>query len=153
MRRVSEEEQEKHNLHRDAVCVEGKEVTKIGNPFDQSETKALQAVAVDKDDNMILWDAPGFEDSYGVEKQNANAVNSQRLLKASSLSTCGGFVIHIVLDAPSLEVGRGEKAKKTMEILWQLFGGKAQLKNHLHRIVFCITKSSRSFASLDVMKN
>ena len=68
---------------------------------------------------MILWDAPGFEDSSGPEQNIANAVNLQRLLKDSS-HTGSGLAVLVVLDAPSLEGGRGGLVKKTLDMLSQV---------------------------------
>ena len=68
---------------------------------------------------MILWDAPGFEDSSGPEQNIANAVNLQRLLKDSS-NTVSGLAVLVVLDAPSLEGGRGGLVKKTLAMLSQV---------------------------------
>ncbi len=68
---------------------------------------------------MILWDAPGFEDSSGPEQNIANAVNLQRLLKDSS-PTGSGLAVLVVLDAPSLEGGRGGLVKKTLDMLSQV---------------------------------
>jgi len=69
---------------------------------------------------LVVWDAPGFEDSSGPEQNIANAVNLQRLFKASSLSHCGGVVVLVVLDAPSLDSGRGSMVKNTLDILSQV---------------------------------
>ena len=68
---------------------------------------------------MILWDVPGFEDSSGPEQNIANAVNLQRLLKDSS-HTVSGLAVLVVLDAPSLEGGRGGLVKKTLDMLSQV---------------------------------
>jgi len=68
---------------------------------------------------MILWDAPGFEDSSGPEQNIANAVNLQRLLKASSQSG-SSLAVLVVLDAPSLDAGRGGLVKKTLDMLSQV---------------------------------
>jgi hypothetical protein len=68
---------------------------------------------------MILWDAPGFEDSSGPEQNIANAVNLQRLLKDSS-HTGTGLAVLVVLDAPSLEGGRGGLIKRTLNMLSQV---------------------------------
>ena len=68
---------------------------------------------------MILWDAPGFEDSTGSEQNIANAVNLQRLLKDSS-HTGSSLAVLLVLDAPSLEGGRGGLVKKTLDMLSQV---------------------------------
>ncbi len=66
-----------------------------------------------------MWDAPGFEDSSGPEQNIANAVNLQRLLKDSS-NTVSGLAVLVVLDAPSLEGGRGGLVKKTLDMLSQV---------------------------------
>ena len=68
---------------------------------------------------MILWDAPGFEDSNGPEQNIANAVNLQRLLKASSRPG-SSLAVLVVLDAPSLDTGRGGLVKKTLDMLSQV---------------------------------
>ena len=49
----------------------------------------------------------------------ANAVNLQRLLKDSS-HTGSGLAVLVVLDAPSLEGGRGGLVKKTLDMLSQV---------------------------------
>jgi hypothetical protein len=69
---------------------------------------------------MILWDAPGFEDSGGPEQNIANAVNLQQLLKDSSHTTGTGLAVLVVLDAPSLEGGRGGLIKRTLDMLSQV---------------------------------
>ncbi len=70
-------------------------------------------------EGMILWDAPGFEDSNGPEQNIANAVNLQRLLKDSS-HTGSGLAVLVVIDALSLEVGRGGPVKSTLDMLSQV---------------------------------
>jgi len=121
-----------------SVRVEGREVAKIGNVLGQSETTVVQRVFV-KEDDLVLWDAPGFEDSKGAEQNIANAVNLQQLFKSSALG--GGFVILLVLDAASLDAGRGLLFKKIVQILLKIFAGKDALNAQLHSLVVCITKA------------
>jgi hypothetical protein len=91
---------------------------------------------------MILWDAPGFEDSGGCEHNIANAVNLERLLRAAAASASAGFVVLVVLDAPSLDSGRGLLVKRTLDMLARLLGGRAALEANLSSLVFGITKAS-----------
>ena len=164
LRNVTEQEAEARDLPFDAVCVSGlreggprDEVATIGNCFGESQTKVLQAVAVernrDAENSLVLWDAPGFEDSGGAEQNIANAVNLQRLLKASARSSARGFVVLVVLDAPSLDSGRGSLIKRTLDMLSQLFGGQEAIKANLASFVFCITKASAARVSLKLLQN
>ena len=164
LRNVTEQEAEARDLPFDAVCVSGlgeggprDEVATIGNCFGESQTKVLQAVAVernsDAENSLVLWDAPGFEDSGGAEQNIANAVNLQQLLKASARSSARGFVVLVVLDAPSLDSGRGSLIKRTLDMLSQLFGGQEAIKANLASFVFCITKASAARVSLKLLQN
>ncbi len=113
------------------------EVAPIGQAFNRSETKILKPVELG---DMIVWDAPGFEDCQGPEDNIVNAVNLYRLLHGAQ---SGGFVMVVLLDAPSLGAMRGSLLVSTMNILLQLFGNRRnKLEEHLDKIVFLVSKAS-----------
>jgi hypothetical protein len=97
------------------VVASGEEVTKIGGGR-QSQTEVLHAVAVE---DMILWDAPGFQDTSGPEKNIANAVNLQRLLKDSA-RTDSGLAVLVVLTGPSVTDTRGKLFEELLDTLSQV---------------------------------
>ena len=154
MRRITAHQANAYGLPGDSIVVRGRAYSKIGNTFGESETSLVQPVPLEE---TILWDAPGFKDSQGAEQNIANAVHLQRLLEASSRPTAQGFVILVVLDAPSLDSGRGGQVKETLEMLTELFGGqqhngKAALEKNLPGIVFVLTKTTKIEASLGTMR-
>jgi GTPase SAR1 family protein len=157
MRQIDQREADEKALPTDTIVVHGRAFSKIGNTYGKSETSLVQAVPLESDGDTILWDAPGFEDSHGAVQNIANAVNLQRLLEVSSRSDSPGPSILLVLDAPSLDAGRGGQVKKTIELLSELFGGqqhngKAAIQKNLSGIVFVLTKTQRVNASLNTMK-
>jgi len=143
MRRATVKEQIDYMLPPDAVYVEGADVTQIGKS-DKSQTMVLHAVPMENDNTIILWDAPGFEDSNGAERNIAHAVNLQNFLKISANSKDSTLSFLVVLDAPSLSAGRGGSFKETFDKLSKLFGGREKFKENLSSLVFCITKASTS---------
>ena len=161
MRQISQSRAVANGWPTDTIVVHGSQHTKIGHSLTTSETKLVKAIPVEGQSDIILWDAPGFEDSKGEEQNIANAVNLQRLLTTSSQGSAlkqSDLVILVVLDAPSLFSTRGDQVKRTMETLSALFGGQQQdgqstLQKHLPSMVFILTKTSRvTHASLDAMK-
>eukprot|EP00961_Rhodomonas_salina_P247943 3350582-Rhodomonas_salina.1 len=113
-------------------------VTKIGIDPSNSETEVFTPLLLE-DHDLVVWDCPGFADTMGAEANIANAVNLSRLLSSSQQH---GLAIMLVLDAPSLQAGRGELFKRSLKLLFELFGAEAgAVRDNLPSILFCVTKS------------
>jgi hypothetical protein len=158
LRRLMKEEADRARLSYGSLCVKSiddggplNEITKIGNQHGVSCTSQFQAVDL-AGMGLCLWDIPGFQDTQGPEINIANAVNLSKLLNASQ--ECG-LVALVVLDAQSLEAGRGQAIKKTLTALSNLLSSDTsgqKIQQNLHGILFCITKVCAERLSLETVK-
>ena len=146
LRRVTREECEGKHLKPNSLCVVGVSeggpldaVTDIGHVLGQSQTEVLRPISM-TESSLLLWDAPGFDDTNGPEVNISNAVNLSKLLEASKEN---GITMICVLDAHSIDTGRGSSIQNTISILKKLFGGEEErIQQHFRSILWCVSKAS-----------
>eukprot|EP00290_Baffinella_frigidus_P058620 CAMPEP_0180356912 /NCGR_PEP_ID=MMETSP0989-20121125/9612_1 /TAXON_ID=697907 /ORGANISM="non described non described, Strain CCMP2293" /LENGTH=591 /DNA_ID=CAMNT_0022347047 /DNA_START=36 /DNA_END=1808 /DNA_ORIENTATION=+ len=125
------------------------EVARIGHHMDKSETIVLHPTRLEGE-GLVVWDAPGLEDTSGPEVNIATAVNLCKLLRGSGAN---GLVFVVLLDTDSVAAARGSLVQDTLEHLGKLFADENTLKKALPSVIFCLSKFDEGKFALDTVKD